>query len=304
MKIVITESQYKFLKEQTTPIKPIEPSLLEKLVTNFLLPVSGGPLGVITKDVYKKYVDGGRKIYNDFASIVNRRLDYNKKNNLPLEKMTPEEINYRNRIYKATPDFGYPDVLRFMEIVGDIQSGKDIRKSERDVIKGKYVPDEMQGKMNPEKVDSRYNSRDELKKMWLGIDNPNGLQTGEWIQSKYKPTTSKDPNAIYYMPKTLPNLTQKEFDLVYNEILKTKKPDGTFPGGNSDIVFPKLPKNLAIKFENQLGHFKFGAAEENGKKYISLYDEWDLVPPTLKNMGIDIQKFGKIPLIYYRIYRP
>lgn len=301
MKIIITESQYKLLAEQTTPIKKIEPSLFEKIVTNFLIPVTY-PIGTIPVAIYKKYSDAGRKIYNDFASIVNRRLEYNKKNNFPLEKMTPEEIEYRKRILNATPNFGYPNVFDFLKIVDDIQSGKNIHVN-NSMSGGQYDQKLLWGDKKKLSTDSRK----ELKNMWMGLDDQDGLKTGEWIQSKYKPADSANPNAIYYMPKTQPTFTQNEFDLAYNEILKTKKSDGKFPGGNSDIILhSKLPRNIISKFfeTNQLGHYKLGASEDGKGKYISFYDEWDLFPPALKNIGVDIQKFGKTPLIYFRIYRP
>ena len=120
---------------------------------------------------------------------------------------------------------------------------------------------------------------------------------------------------MYYMPAEMPTLTPDEFDQVYEAIMKTRRPDGTFPGGNSrtvrdDLDFAHMFDSSRISdtkvkelAKNDLGNFKFGAGEEGGRKYISVYDEWDLFPPALTDMGINIQQFGKIPLIYYRIYR-
>jgi hypothetical protein len=310
MKIIITESQYKRLvNEQTTPIKQVEPSFFEKMVTNFLVPIVGGPIGGVASTVYNKYAGEGRKIYNDFAAIVNRRIEYNKKNNLPLDKMSQEEISYRNRLLKATPSFGYPNPLEFIKVISDIQSGKDIRKDEIEnskMIQRNNAEVGLGRTRSVDDINQTYSSREELKKMWLGIDDANGLKTGEWIQSTFKPRDSKDSKAIYYMPKTLPIFTQKEFDLAYNEILKTKKPDGTFPGGNSSTVLTSktLPEEVKKKLRSQLGNFKLGASQDNKGKYISFYDEWDLFPPALTKMGYNIQQFGKTPLIYYRVYRP
>lgn len=310
MKYIITESQYKVLKEEITPIKQVEPSLFEKMVTNFLIPVVGGPIGIGGSAAYKKYSDAGRKIYNDFALIINRRIEYNKKNKLPLDKMTPEEISYRTKLSNATPSFGYPDALGFIKVIEDIQTGKTIKPEE--IASAKKLKKNSFGGFGGERtytdneINSKFDSREELKKMWLGIDDSNGLKTGEWVQSIYKPQTSKDPKSIYYMPKTLPIFVQKEFDLAYNEILKTKKPDGTFPGGNSKTIFNSttLPSNIKSKFVSQLGNYKLGASIDNRGKYISFYDEWDLFPPALTKMGYNVQQFGKTPLIYYRIYRP
>jgi hypothetical protein len=127
------------------------------------------------------------------------------------------------------------------------------------------------------------------------------------VKSEFRPTSSKDPKAIYYKPKDIPKLTTPQFDELYSVILTTKKPDGTFPGGNSSVLsktkFKLLDSGTIEKIRGDLGNFKLGASEENGKKYISVYDEWDLFPPALKDKGIDIQQFGKTPLIYYRINR-
>ena len=51
-----------------------------------------------------------------------------------------------------------------------------------------------------------------------------------------------------------------------------------------------------------LGNFQFKAEEENGKRYISVYDKWDLVPPAAEKFGVNVQNYGKTPEIYYRIY--
>jgi hypothetical protein len=51
-----------------------------------------------------------------------------------------------------------------------------------------------------------------------------------------------------------------------------------------------------------LGNFQFKSEQENGKKYISIYDKWDMAPPAAEKFGVDIQKYGKTPEIYYRIY--
>jgi hypothetical protein len=91
--------------------------------------------------------------------------------------------------------------------------------------------------------------------------------------------------------------------------MKTRKTNGKFPGGNGKILFDNekelksIDKKTRYKLIGDMGHFKFGAGEEGGKKWISLYDEWDLVPPSAQKFGVDIQKYGNVPLLYYRIYR-
>lgn len=285
------------LNEQTNIPKKVTPSFWDSAI-DFFLP--GTP------------VEDGYSIINNFSDVIKRRVEYNKKNNLPLDKMTKEEIDYRTKILNSTPSYGYPDALGFLEVIKDIKNGNNIQQSEFNKYKNlnkagsgldyttiggkkKYTDDELKNMMG---------GREELKKMWLSIDDPDGLNKGYYIKSEFKPATSEDVNAVYYRPKDIPKLTAPQFDELYSAILSTKKPDGTFPGGNSTVLNKtKLDSGIKEKIMGDLGQFKLGASEENGKKYISVYDEWDLFPPALKDKGIDIQQFGKTPLIYYRINR-
>jgi len=68
------------------------------------------------------------------------------------------------------------------------------------------------------------------------FDDSNGLNVGNYVKSEFRPSSSKDSNAIYYKPKDIPRLTTQQFDELYSVILSTKKPDGTFPGGNSTVL--------------------------------------------------------------------
>jgi len=248
-------------------------------------------------------VKDGRDLLKNFDDIIKRRIEYNKKNKLPLDTLTPEEKSFREKILNATPpsSASYPDIFGLTKIIQDINLGKNIQSSE--FIKYR--------KNNPNRSDSDIkkimSSGDELKKMWLGIDEPNGQTKGYWIKSEFKPKNSTNPNAVYFKPNPIPKLNPQQFDELYNVILKTKLSDGTFPGGNSEEVFEYnfkfLPKTFLDDLEADLGNFKFGAVEENGRKYISIYDEWDLVPPSAQKFGVDVQKYGKTPLIYFRIYR-
>lgn len=280
------------LNEQTNIPKKVTPSFWDSAI-DFFLP--GTP------------VEDGYSIINNFSDVIKRRVEYNKKNNLPLDKMTKEEIDYRTKILNSTPSYGYPDALGFLDVIKDIKNGKDIRQDEFNKYKNMpkagsgfdYTSLGGKARYTDQELKQMMSGREELKKMWLGIDDSNGLNVGNYVKSEFRPSSSKDSNAIYYKPKDIPRLTTQQFDELYSAILSTKKSDGTFPGGNSDV----LTKTQREKIGGDLGHFKLGASEESGKKYISVYDEWDLFPPALKDKGIDIQQFGKTPLIYYRIYR-
>ena len=248
-------------------------------------------------------VADGRKLLSKFDSIIKRRIDYNRNNNLPIETLTQEERSFRQTLFNATPPAAapYPDYFGLIKLIQDIKQGKNIQPNEFKKYK----------KNNTDRSfsDLRKNteSGDELKKMWLGLDDPDGANKGYWITSEFKPTDSSNSNAIYYRPKDIPKLTAQQFDELYNAIMKTKLSNGKFPGGNSDLIYKEKLKYVPTSFLNDieadLGEFKFGAAVENGRKFISVYDTWDLMPPKLNQFNIDVNKYGKTYEIFYRIYK-
>lgn len=264
-------------------------------------------------------VQDGRDLLSKFDAIIKRRIDYNKKHNLPIDTLTPEEKTFREKILKSTPNLNYPTIFGLSNIIKNINQGKSIRPEE---FKTYTNPSfwSTQPHQNPSTTNKLLDRREELKKMWLGIDEPGGENKGFWVKSEFRPKDSTDPKVVYYKPKEIPKLTLQQFDELYNVIMSTKLPNGKFPGGNSVSILgaaghgeykfinldtlKKLSGDEKESFHSILGKFKFGAAEENGKKYISIYDEWDLVPPSAKKFGVNVQKYGKTPLIYYRIYRP
>jgi len=246
-------------------------------------------------------VKDGRDLLSKFDAIIKRRIDYNKKNNLPIDTLTPEEKTFREKILKATPNYNYPRISSLSKIIQNINQGKNIQPQEFQKAK-KYRTD-----LSDQELKTMLGSRDELKRMWLGIDEPDGENKGFWVKSEFKPKVSTNPNAVYYKPKNIPKLTPQQFDELYNAIMDTKLPNGKFPGGNSSILFDNkfkfIDTSIRNKIRGDLGHFKFGAGKENEKKFISIYDEWDLMPPSAQKFGVNVQKYGKTPLIYYRIFK-
>jgi len=260
-------------------------------------------------------VNDGRELLLKFDVIIKRRIDYNKKNNLPIDTLTPEEKTFREKIFNATPNLNYPTVFGLSKIIQDINQGKNIRPEEfKKYTKPNFM--DIQQPQSPKFANKLLDKREELKKMWLGIDEPDGQNKGFWVKSEFKPKDSTDPNAVYFKPKEIPKLTPQQFDELYGLVMKTRLPNGKFPGGNSEDIInnygkykyltldilKKLTGDEQESYHSILGNFKFGAGEENGKKYISIYDEWDLIPSSVKKFGVDVQKYGKTPLIYFRIY--
>lgn len=278
----------------------------------------------------------GVKIYNNLVDIVQRRLEYNKKNKLPINTPTKEEIAYRKKLYKSTPSYGYPKLTQMFDIVNNIEQGKmdrtdvNILNNIEKELKSSNPVDRAYGKKDQQK----YNARLELKAMALGIDTVDGLSKGYWIKSEFSPQKKADgKTTIYIRPKDIPTLTTKQFDVLYNEILLTKEGD-KFPGGNSDTIRHRIGKlNIFWKhterypetlssatFWNKfmtlgLKSFKFGCGEKNGTSFISVYDLWDLAPDFYSLLlkkgyagnqqgSIDLSQFLHAPEIYFRIYRP
>jgi len=275
----------------------------------------------------------GVAIYNQFADIVNRRIEYNKKHNLPLDTPTAEETQYRQRLFKSAPSFGYiSDITQVFDIINNIEQGK---QDDKDIEVLNRIKTDLKSKnpvdvANAKRVKQRLDARAELKAMALGLDAIDGLSKGYWIQSEFKPSKTNGKTTIYIRPSTLPTLTTKQFDTLYNLILKTKI-GNTFPGGNSQLVKDRLSsiwrwndgKSSLNIFSNdqletlfgQMGVFKFGCGEQGGTSYISVYDLWDLAPDFYTILGndgkqggesasVDITQFLHSPEIYYRIKRP
>ena len=260
-------------------------------------------------------VKDGKKILRELDDLIEIRIKYNKKYKLPIDTLTVQEKKFREKIFAATPlaADAYPDVKGMTKILKDIQLGKSIQNDE--IYKYKTDMSKYRSKKD---IETLIGTQNEIKKMWLGIDGT-GPNNGYWINSEFKPQTSQITKQTYTRPKTLVKFNQIQFDLLYNAILTTKRSDGTFPGGNSETVENLLMRNygkkpgyeVLINFLDDsseiLGKYKLGAGidkDKNNKKYISVYDIWDLVPGKISAVGVDINKYSKTPVIYYRIYRP
>jgi len=100
--------------------------------------------------------------------------------------------------------------------------------------------------------------------------------------SKYKPSNSNEPEKEYS--------GMSPYDK--NRFIKVIKDSGI----SEDVII----KNSGL---SNFGDFKLDTGvDEDGRKYISFYDVWDLNPPVLEGMGIDINALNNPFEFYDRVY--
>lgn len=243
------------------------------------------------------------ELYNKFAQFKEQRVD---------DKMTQEEIDFRERIAQNIFPFGYG--------VESVSLGESLlnpipRIKEHFKINAKEIPfhklklfekdDRLYSRENIEKLSNNgakvaLKTRVDLFRLYLGLP-----QFFDTLQiSPYKPTKAKSLNATYYC-----------FDqmiIVANiKDLKTKTKEKNYIG-STEISFFDALRGLLTKqkrfpynyFASQLGKYVVdsGYDEDRKERYVSYYDVWDLDPPILKEMGIDIDQFNFPFEIYGRIY--
>ena len=98
---------------------------------------------------------------------------------------------------------------------------------------------------------------DLLSLMMTGEMKNNSMQV-----SKYKPTKSKDPDAVYYSSPATENL-------IKDKILKSKK--------YTNVQGPKT--GVVWETGNVLGNYTVNRGiDKDGREYFSYYDVWDLNP--------------------------
>jgi len=143
--------------------------------------------------------------------------------------------------------------------------------------------------------------------MWFGLDDKQDDTKGHWVISQFRPRKEKDKTQVYYQPNPMPKVSREIFDKLWSKVMATKDKKGNFPSGNSSQIFEEdgdIDHDLRRDIAWDLGHCTIGAAVDKGKRYISFFDIWDLAPKEIEKFGIDVQKYGKAPQIYFRIYEP
>jgi hypothetical protein len=126
--------------------------------------------------------------------------------------------------------------------------------------------------------------------------------------SKYRPTSSKDQEAIYYSsPTSEKTITEK---LKNPEFLKSFKPNKQGVMSLHDYV-TNVERGTG---DNVLGNYTLNQGEDDKGKYVSYYDKWDLEPykgrgahgnnKILHNISTKAQKLAgvKPTEVYGRVY--
>ena len=236
-------------------------------------------------------VSEGANIYNTLVDYMNQRK--------PGEEMSDKEKSLRERIAKAS-GFGYP------------KSAGQLREHLEAIRKGTGPPASAQ---LDEKLESTTKLRREMMRKYMG------LPTDALVESKHKPTKSKNPNAVYYdfadRADLIANISKAGFDKIYEDAdAYSRALDSHRRLGNNSmldyIYYNANPLTRGYEDEatgkvyktptSQLGAYTTGVGRDKYGRYVSYYDKWDLDAPIVKGMGVDINKVANPYEIYGRVY--
>ncbi len=248
------------------------------------------PAGMAIVDTY---------ISSDLVDTYNTCIDF-----LQVRKdgkMSPEEIAFKEKMAQRMDPFSYDGV----PIINELGRLKQIREGKPFYTKERFL--EM--KKDDVPPDVRYFSmmteiRIDMFRKYLGLE-----QYFDTVKpARYRPAQAKDSRATY-----------AEFDS--REIIKSIiNPVGSLEKdvkelGNGvnfkgktfgDLVeFIKKHKRFpSNSYTRQLGKYKadIGFDKERNEQYVSYYDVWDMDPPQLKMLGIDVDQFNFPYEVYGRIY--
>lgn len=217
------------------------------------------------------------KIYNTFVDLYHKRTN---------EKMTKEEIDFKENISQKIFPWGYDIFPKIMSFVNNEK---------------KYTKETI-GKLTlPMQI------REDMFRKYLWLD-----QYSDFIvESTSKPTQSKEKTIYYDFNETLKKKiildakkelnTDSSFQGLINHILDGKSMPSTW-------VYTKKIENfmdgIPSHIVSQLARHKVWIAYDPIKKerYVSYYDLRDLDPQMLKENWMDIDKYNFPFEIYGRIY--
>jgi|GEM_PF-2394822 hypothetical protein len=222
-------------------------------------------------------------------------------------QMTQEEIDFKEQLSQRVSPFNYESDLSSMKGVSDtIRSGlkrlRDINEGDGEI----YTKEDVD-LLTVEGERMRF----DLFRKYLGLE-----QFYAYIQqSPYRPSMESDKNAEYFTfsPEVVVNSIcrtaqdAREISASPPEFFSKAALEILYCGTTFDELvkfteeFNELPPNQAT---NQLGKYKAysGYDKARGERYVSYYDLWDLDPPQLKLLGVDIDQFNFPFELYGRIY--
>jgi transcriptional regulator with XRE-family HTH domain len=222
------------------------------------------------------YVEGDFvKIYNDF-----NRLSKTRENG----KMSVEEVAFRENIAQNMNANSYDGQAQLREIQAgerryskeNIQQLPEVLKIRTDFLRtylglerfGDYIVD------SPDKPSQAKNTASRYK----------GFRASDILASiNQRAKRLENRNWLQKLATTAPEVSS------FDQLEKFVGEHQTFPSND---------------FTTQLGRYKVdsGYDQDRKEKYISYYDVWDIDPPILKKMGVDIDQYNFPFEVYGRVY--
>lgn len=202
------------------------------------------------------------------------------------ESSFPRSRAFRENVYKAISPSSYP-IDQFGRALKNIISG-NYRMESIDMIektRDKIVPKVYnQASEDLHNMTGGYNVSDEdLWRHYLGLNQIDNLV----IESKYKPTKSKDKNAKYYTLTELDDLHFENPSIEFkDEILGCAKELNEFP----------VQKKTKI---TGIANATIDKGEDERGKYYSLYDIYDFNIPFEEQIGKPFEIYDRV---YYKNY--
>ena len=180
--------------------------------------------------------------------------------------------------------------------------------------------DRLENTMPPDKYKALIQEREDFLQLVMGQDQKHNTVNA----SKYRPSDSKDKNAVYYTSQVTEDLL-KEFlsseDGELNTVIDDKNPiKRSKPGSGIDSKDQDIPWMVktrkdftgkkVVNAEGTLGNFTIDrGTDEDGREYVSYYDKWDLDPFKVDNKSVNaimdkVQSAVGVnsPEVYGRIY--
>lgn len=266
---------------------------------------------IIDALIEDKTLNGLFNLYNKFSELKTKREN---------GKMTSEEIQFKEKIAENILPRGYGGslfkeaaLIFFPRVANEIYDFHGTSLADRlkhiQENKKQYSKEKINNNNEPLMI------RIDLFRKYLGL----AQYYNSVIPSPYRPSKEKNLKAEYFcfdsekMLRSMKRSIMREKSITEqagNEVF------GLLDGVDDEEIrniktfdslesFIKKHNSYSIdNYSSQLGQYISGSGfdKERNEKYISYYDIWDLDPPILKEIGIDIDQFNFPFEIYGRIY--